>query len=126
MSSKRILVVDDEPEIVDLLAEILSARGYKVDSASNAAGALALVREHIFDAAILDFNLPDMDGVMLHRQIRQMDEELAGNTMFTSGHVQSDQNLEYYRGYGKGFLSKPFEIQDVLDSLELLWRPPQD
>jgi DNA-binding response OmpR family regulator len=121
MSAKRILVVDDEPEIVDLLHDLLVARGYEVDSAGDAAGALDLVRANIYDAAILDFNLPDMDGVMLHRQIRQMDEELAENTLFASGLVQSEQNLGYYTMHGKGFLSKPFDVQEVVDALQALW-----
>ena len=64
--TKRILVVDDEPSIVELLQDVLSVEGFLVDAAPNAAGALDRIREHIYDAAILDFNLPDMDGVMLH------------------------------------------------------------
>jgi CheY-like chemotaxis protein len=123
MAEKRILVVDDEREIVDLLVELLTARGFEVRAAADAAGALALVRQHIFDAAILDFNLPDMDGVMLHREIRQMDEELAEKTLFTSGLVQSEKNMGYYAAYGMGFLSKPFDVQQLLDSLHGLWEP---
>ena len=90
MASRRILVVDDEKEVVEVLKEWLEQQGYAVDAAYAASGALRLVREHIFDAAILDFNLPDMDGVMLHRQIRQMDEELAQRTLFTSGLIQTE------------------------------------
>jgi len=121
MSVKRVLVVDDEPEIVSVLTEILTAHGYRVDSAADATGAIDQVRQHIFDGAILDFNLPDMDGVMLHRQIRQMDEELASHTLFTSGLVQSDQNLGYYSAHGGGFLPKPFEVQQVIDAVAALW-----
>jgi two-component system OmpR family response regulator len=120
--TRQILVVDDEPEIVELLRDVLSGHGYEVHSAPDAKGALALVREQIFDAAILDFNLPDMDGVMLHRQIRQMDEELADRTLFTSGLVQSESNLGYYSTYGVGFISKPFDYQEVLDALNNLWQ----
>ena len=115
---KRILVVDDEPEIVAVLGEFLSAHGYTVDSAPNAAGAIERVRENIYDAAILDFNLPDMDGVMLHRQIRQMDGELAGRTLFTSGLVQSEHAMGYYTTFGMGFLSKPFDMQEIVDWLD--------
>jgi CheY-like chemotaxis protein len=122
MAGKRILVVDDERDIIDLLTEVLGAHGYTVDSAINAAEALALVRANIYDAAILDFNLPDMDGVMLHRQIRQMDEELAGRSLFTSGLVQSDDNLGYYSAFAGGFISKPFDVQDILEALRMLWR----
>jgi two-component system response regulator GlrR len=116
--AKRILIVDDDPGIVGTLEEFLSERGYVVDAALAAGAALELVREHIFDAAILDFNLPDMDGVMLHRQIRQMDEELAQRTLFTSGLVQSEHNLGYYATHGMGFVSKPFDLQEILDWLD--------
>jgi len=87
MAEKRILVVDDEQDIIDMLVELLVAQGYEVDSAATAEGALEQVRANIYDGAILDFNLPDMNGVMLHRQIRQMDSELADHTLFTSGLV---------------------------------------
>ena len=114
----RILIVDDEPDIVDLLSEILTASGFEVAGALNASEALEQVKAQIFDAAIVDFNLPDMNGVMLHRRIRQMDEELAQRTLFTSGQMQTDQDLDYYMVYGGGFLSKPFEVEQVLSALE--------
>lgn len=120
MAAKRILIVDDEQTIVDFLSEILVDQGFEVESALDAAGALARVRESIYDAAILDFNLPDMNGVMLHREIRQMDEELAANTLFTSGFEQSEKDLDYYTSYGKGFISKPFEAREVLSALHSL------
>ena len=111
--SRRILIVDDEPEILDLLKDVLAENGYRVDTALDANGALRLIRAHIFDAAILDFNLPDMNGVMLHRQIRQLDPELGENTVFTSGFVQSEDNLAYYASYGQGFLSNATSATQV-------------
>ena len=127
MATKRILVVDDEVIVVDLLTAILTDQGFDVDFALDAASALAKVRESIFDAAILDFNLPDMNGLMLHREIRQMDEELANNTLFASGVEQSEKNLDYYTSYGKGFISKPFEVQEVLSAVNrLLEEPPEE
>jgi two-component system OmpR family response regulator len=118
---KRVLVVDDEPQIIQTLREALEAVGYTVDGAADGKEALQAVRDHIYDAAILDFGLPDMDGLMVHRELRQMDEELAANTLFTSGHIQTDQSLGYYSTYGVGFLSKPFNVEEVIDSLESLW-----
>ena len=114
MAGERVLVVDDEVEIVELLRDILSAEGYLVDAAPNAEAALQLIREHIYDTALLDFNLPDMDGVMLHRQIRQMDQDLAARAIFMSGLLQSDANLGYYLSQSGGFLAKPFDVRDVL------------
>lgn len=117
MAGERILVVDDENEIVELLRDVLTAEGYAVDAAPTAEGALKLIRENIYDAALLDFNLPDLDGVMLHRQIRQMDAELAARAIFMSGLLQSDENLGYYMSQSGGFLAKPFDIRDVLTQI---------
>jgi DNA-binding response OmpR family regulator len=114
---KRILIVDDEEPVVELLREALVGAGYTVDGAPNGAAALALVRDNLYDAAILDFVLPDMNGVMLHSRIRQLDGELARNTVFISGQTQQRDDLEYYRSAGGGFLSKPFELRDVLEAL---------
>src|SRR5262245_1236952 len=114
MPGERILVVDDESEIVELLRDVLTAEGYVVDAAPQADAALQMIRENIYDVALLDFNLPDMDGVMLHHQIRQMDSELASRSIFMSGLLQSDGNLGYYMSQSGGFLAKPFDIRDVL------------
>jgi len=120
MAGERILVVDDETEIVELLRDVLVAEGYVVDAAPDAAASLQLIRENIYDVALLDFNLPDMDGVMLHHQIRQMDAELAARSIFMSGLLQSDGNLGYYMSQSGGFLAKPFDIRDVLRQVRAL------
>jgi DNA-binding response OmpR family regulator len=114
MAGERILVVDDEAEIVELLRDVLTAEGYVVDAAPDANTSLQLIRENIYELALLDFNLPDMNGVMLHHQIRQMDAELASRTIFMSGLLQSDGNLGYYMSQSGGFIAKPFDIRDVL------------
>jgi DNA-binding response OmpR family regulator len=114
MAGERILVVDDEADIVELLRDVLEADGYVVDAALDAGSALQLIRENIYDLALIDFNLPDMDGVMLHHQIRQMDAELAASTIFMSGLLQSEDNLGYYMSHSGGFLAKPFDIAEVL------------
>jgi DNA-binding response OmpR family regulator len=120
MAGERILVVDDEAEIIDLLRDVLLAEGFRVDEAPTAGRALELIRENIYDVAILDFNLPDMDGIMMHRQLRQMDDELATHTIFMSGLLQSDENLGYYMSQSAGFLAKPFEIREVLRQVSAL------
>lgn len=120
-TTRRILVVDDEPQIVDLLREVLVDQGYEVDAAPDAEGALGRIRETIYDAAFLDFNLPDMNGVMLHHQIRQMDPELAARTIFMSGLAQTESNLGYFAAHSRGFLSKPFEVRDVINAVRRMF-----
>lgn len=125
MPETRILVVDDDPAIRDLLQDVLRGAGYAVDAAPDAEAALALVRETIYAAALLDFDLPDMDGVMLHRKIREMDSELASATVFMSGMVQKDEHLEYYHAASGGFLAKPFDAHRVVTEIFRLVGPPR-
>ena len=113
MGAKRVLVVDDEAQIVEVLRDSLETDGYAVDAATTGEEALRLVRANLYDAAIIDFVLPDMNGIVLHRAMRQMDEELAESTLFISGYVQGQTELGYYHASGGGFLAKPFQIWEV-------------
>lgn len=72
MTPARILIVDDEPEIVRLLARRLTRRGYHVTQASGGEEALARLQETAFDLAILDFMMPGTDGLQLARECRKV------------------------------------------------------
>ena len=120
MSTTRILVVDDEQSVRELLRDALAEFGWAVDTAGTGAEALQLVRDNLYNAAVLDFALPDTNGVMLHRKIREMDPELAQCTLFISGLAQPDQRLDYFGADGSGFLSKPFNVEDVVAQLRKL------
>ncbi len=119
-STTRILVVDDEEPVRDLLRDALAEAGWAVDTAGTGAEALQLIRDNLYNAAVLDFALPDTNGVMLHRKIREMDPELAQCTLFISGVAQSDERLDYFGADGSGFLSKPFNVRDVVAQLQKL------
>ena len=119
MESKRVLVVDDDESIRRLAEAALSDAGIEVACAESASEALSMIKETLFDAAVLDFSLPDMDGVRLHSEIRRMDAELAEKTLFISGVDQSDEALRYYED-SCGFLPKPFTVQELLSHLKTM------
>jgi DNA-binding NtrC family response regulator len=68
----RVLVVDDQPDICENLADILTDLGYGVDTAHDGPSALELVRQRPYDVALLDLRMPGMDGLTLHREIRKL------------------------------------------------------
>ncbi len=120
MARDPILLVDDDPEVLELLQETLTLAGYEVDIASSAIEALELVQAlgTSYSALVLDFNLPDMDGIMLHQQVREVDKDLAARTIFISGEVQSSTNLDYYSARAAGFLFKPFPPGELVAALK--------
>ena len=69
----RVLVVDDEPEAVELLQEFLQAKGYEVSTASDGAEALRKVKEKRPHLILLDVRMPKMDGLEVLRQVKALD-----------------------------------------------------
>ena len=71
MNASHILVVDDDEQIRNLFSRILSEVGYCVTAAPNGRAALLRMREHHYDAMVMDLSMPDMDGLELLRQARE-------------------------------------------------------
>jgi CheY-like chemotaxis protein len=78
MSDPRVLVVDDDRSIGRVVASILSNRGYTVDVATNGYAALKLVDANRYDLAVLDYQMPEMDGVEVFRRAREKQPDLMG------------------------------------------------
>ena len=75
-SRSRILVVDDEPDVVDMLREYLSHAGFSVDTALNGMEALRLIQHARPDAILLDINMPGMPGMEVLQHIRARDSTI--------------------------------------------------
>ena len=123
--TRRILVVDDDAGILELTRTILAGAGYEVSTASSGSDALAAVRQTRFDLALLDINMPGMDGWETLR-VLQADEESAGLpvVMFSIKSEIRDKVHGIQEG-AVGYITKPFEmdgllagIRRVLDTLD--------
>src|SRR5438093_5269270 len=90
-SGYRILIVDDERPVLELMDEILSLAGYQTLSLASPLEALSKARIQKFDALVLDLYMPEMSGMLLHAKIRVFDPELATRTVFVSGYIGRDE-----------------------------------
>jgi CheY-like chemotaxis protein len=126
----RILVVDDEPLIRELVADALSETGFDVHSAASGLQALDLLRRWLPHAIVLDLMMPQMDGLGFSEALGR-EPRLASIPVLlvTAGHAPHDAA---HRTHARAVLSKPFEIDDLLDLvIELAGEPsprgrPQD
>jgi excisionase family DNA binding protein len=108
----RILVVDDEASIRDLLAKTLALAEYDVDTAADAATALSRVRASEYDLLIADLRMPGMDGLALVRQVKGMRAELP--VIIITGFSSETSAIEAVNLGVAGYLRKPFRVPEVL------------
>jgi signal transduction histidine kinase len=110
---KRILVVDDEPEVAEVLAELLAADDHRVDTAQNGMVALGKLQERAYDLVLSDIRMPELDGPGLYREIERRYPRLARRVVFLTGDTLSANIREYLEKIGRPSLSKPFAVEEV-------------
>lgn len=116
----RVLIVEDEPEMADLLARGLRGEGYLVDIADNGADAITLAGDGGYDIAVLDVMLPGMSGFEVCRWLRRQNDRLA-IILLTARDAVDDR----VRGLDAGaddYLTKPFEFAELAARLRALRR----
>ncbi len=113
----RVLVVDDEPVILDLMVDLLTESSFRVDTAGNGREALAKLRNGKYDALLLDLKMPEMDGRALYDKVRRDFPDLGGRVVFATGDTVDEETRQFLDTTDRPVLSKPFEIEKVLDTL---------
>jgi signal transduction histidine kinase len=113
MSPKRVLVVDDEPEIAGLLVEVVAAAGHHVDVVADGAAALEQVARHHYDLVLSDTRMPALDGVGLYRELERRFPTLCRRIVFLTGDVLDRTKQEFLESTGAPFLMKPFDVPEV-------------
>ena len=111
--SSRILVVDDEPFIVQLIFDMLSDEGYVVDTAANGRLALEQIRQRPYDLILSDLRMPDLDGLALYRELEQSWPELLCRIVFVSGTIEQPEYRSFLQDTGVPVLPKPFDLDQL-------------
>lgn len=117
MSAYQILVVDDEPDIRDLVKEILEDEGYKVTTAENASAAREARRARRPDLILLDIWMPDIDGISLLKEWSEGDH-LPCPVIIMSGHGTVETAVEATRLGAYDFIEKPLSMAKLLLTVE--------
>lgn len=117
MSAPYVLVVDDEPDIRELVGEILQDEGYQVASARDGAHARALLRDRRPDLVLLDIWMPDVDGISLLKEWSESGQ-LPCPVIMMSGHGTVETAVEATRLGAYDFLEKPLSLAKLLLTAE--------
>jgi signal transduction histidine kinase/CheY-like chemotaxis protein len=113
----RILVIDDEPTIRNLLTGILALDHHDVETAADAAEAFEHLDAMPFDAVITDVRMPGMDGVTFYRRVAERNPSLAHRIIFISGDTVNRETRSFVEASGVPFLAKPFTVNEVREAV---------
>lgn len=119
----KILVVDDEPNLLHSLAYILNRAGYDITTAQNVNNVIAALKLKTFDLIILDLKMPDMDGLSLLRSIRLWHPQIPVFILTAYGSFESA--IEALRLEARDYLQKPVDPASLLDRIHQLLKDGQ-
>jgi two-component system, OmpR family, response regulator len=119
----KLLVVDDEPNIRELLSTSLRFAGFEVVSAGNGREALAAVEAHAPDLAVLDVMLPDMDGFTVTRRLRAAGKHFP--VLFLTAKDDTEDKVTGLTVGGDDYVTKPFSLDEVVARIRAVLRRTQ-
>jgi DNA-binding NtrC family response regulator len=112
---KNVLIVDDEPDILDTIVEIINKAGYECSGASDGFEALKIIEKKNFDLIISDINMPRMSGTALFKKVREIGVEC--KFIFMTGYALSNDSEKTIEG-SDGILHKPVDYNTILALIE--------
>jgi two-component system, OmpR family, response regulator len=123
MHSRRIVVVDDEPSIVDAVATALRYEGFEVEEATAGREAIRLVAEREPDLIVLDWMLPDIEGIEVGRRLRERGFKSA--ILFLTAKDATENKVEALRAGGDDYVTKPFSLAEIVARVQAILRRTQ-
>ncbi|MBA3749883.1 MAG: response regulator [Nitrosopumilus sp.] len=119
MENKKVLVVDDEPDLTYLCKMVLEDEGYSVDAFSDSLEALSSFKPNIYDLVILDIKMPHKDGFELYRKIKELDTNVKICFLTASEMYYEKFREEEYTSIGKDlFIHKPIENEELIKKIK--------
>jgi DNA-binding NarL/FixJ family response regulator len=111
---KRLLVVDDEPNLLRAVAAVLRGEGFDVATARSAREALLTIAESVPDLIVSDIRMPGMDGFAFARQLRQSPQTALIPIVFLTAKDETEDRVEGFRSGVDVYLTKPFEPNELI------------
>ena len=122
MSVKRVLIVDDDQNLREVLSAVLSEGGRVVDTARDGIEAVALIGQNQYHMILSDLSMPGLDGPALYDAIRSIHPAPAPRVIFMTGHAGGGDYADFLKGTTEPMLEKPFNLDVVRNLVNVLLR----
>jgi two-component system NtrC family sensor kinase len=110
---ERVLVVEDEPTVAQLIADVLSEEGYRVDTLLDSREGLERLRQQAYDLVICDLKMPRLDGRAFYRALVRAGSPLQHRMIFVTGDTLAPHTIEFLDSTGLPYLAKPFLVDEL-------------
>jgi len=117
ISGKKVLIIDDEPIILDLIRSILEREDLKVEIASSGEEALAKIKKETYDLIISDLKMPGLDGTSLYHEIKRRDSRISNRILFSTGDIIGAETMAFFEKVNADYIYKPFDIAIFLKKI---------
>jgi signal transduction histidine kinase/CheY-like chemotaxis protein len=117
VAGKDILVVEDEPTVAALIADVLADEGHRVDTLLDSRVALGRLEEKKYTLLICDLKMPYLDGPGLYRALVGRESEMQHRLLFVTGDTMGPRTLEFLKSSGLPYLAKPFLVEELKDAV---------
>jgi signal transduction histidine kinase len=114
---KRVLVIDDEDAILQMIREALTRNGYRVDIAHDGESALRRLGQYHYDLALCDWKMPGLNGQQLYERLEASNPEMSKRLIFITGDLVNKSTQEFLRERHKVCLSKPFTLVEFRSAI---------
>ncbi len=114
--SEKVLIIDDEQEFTQALAERMTNRGMTVSTSSSAIEGLQSVEEHSFDVVVLDLQMPEMDGIETLKILKKKNPEL--QVILLTGHATVEKGIEAMKLGAMDLLEKPADMTTLTEKIK--------
>jgi signal transduction histidine kinase/DNA-binding NarL/FixJ family response regulator len=113
----RVLLVEDEALVADMLEDLLALDGHTVDRATNGREALERMRGQSYALIVSDVRMPDLSGPALYRELLRVHPALARRVVFVTGDIVSPETRRFLDETGLGYLAKPFAVSEFQSAI---------
>lgn len=115
MNNFKILLVDDEPDILELLSYNFKKKGFEVSAAANGLEGLKTLKNYHPDVIIIDIMMPEMDGIEMCRELRKIDEFKNTRVIFLSATNDVNLVINALSAGGNHYVSKPIHLNVLIN-----------
>ncbi|HWX38836.1 MAG TPA: ATP-binding protein [Candidatus Sulfotelmatobacter sp.] len=116
-TKERILVVEDEPTVAELIADVMADEGYEVETLLDSREALGRFQEVNYSLVICDLKMPYLDGPGLYRALVRRENPIRHKLLFVTGDTMAPRTIEFLKSSGLPYLAKPFLVEELKEAV---------